>query len=83
MKTHKIMASDPVSLSSTASTIEAARAMRDADTATIVVMDGHQILGTVTERDIVLRVLAEARDPVGTLLREICTRQVPTLSQHE
>ena len=42
---------------------EAARAMREADIGDVVVTDGATLAGVVTDRDIVVRAVAERRDP--------------------
>jgi CBS domain-containing protein len=42
------------------------------------VIEGEQLLGIVSERDIVSRVVAERRDPGATLVREIMTTAVRT-----
>jgi len=43
-----------------------------------VVLDGEQLVGIVSERDIVARVVAERRDPDATRVREIMTSSVRT-----
>src|SRR5438477_12892774 len=58
-----LMTQNPVSLPGTASVHEAARAMRDADIGDVIVIENNQICGIVTDRDIVVRSVAEARDP--------------------
>jgi CBS domain-containing protein len=44
-----------------------------------VLEDGH-VLGIVTDRDIVVRAVAEGREPAGTPVGEICSREVTTVS---
>lgn len=80
VRLRKVMTPDPISLPATASAMEAARAMRDADIGNVVVVDEQRIFGIVTDRDLVLRVIAEGRDPATTPLREICSRQLTALS---
>jgi len=43
-----------------------------------VVVEGEQLVGIVSERDIVARVVAEQRDPGATLVRDIMTSAVRT-----
>jgi CBS domain-containing protein len=63
-----------------ASVTEAARAMRDKMIgAVVVVSDDNQALGLLTDRDVVLRVLAEGRDPERTAAEEVMTRGVASL----
>lgn len=67
----EIMARDPISLPSDASVLDAARRMRDDDIGDVMVADVDNLLGIVTDRDLVVRVLAEGRDPARTPLAEV------------
>ncbi|MFK3982612.1 CBS domain-containing protein [Micromonospora sp. NPDC050397] len=60
---------------------EAARAMADADIGDIVVTDGQSLFGMVTDRDIVVRAVAERKDPAKTTLGEIATREIVMIEQ--
>lgn len=56
---------------------EIAALMRDRDIGFVPVIDRDgAVIGTVTDRDLVLRVMAERRDPVATLASEICTPEL-------
>ncbi len=77
------MTPNPITLPATSSAIEAARAMRDSDIGDIVVLDGQQICGIVTDRDIVIRAVSEGLDPASTPLTEICSRELTTLSPQD
>jgi CBS domain-containing protein len=58
---------------------EAARVMRDRDLGDVVVAEEGRPLGVVTDRDIVLRAVAEGDDG-GLRLGDMCSRQLRTLS---
>src|SRR5512134_3802292 len=75
----EIMTPNPVALPGTASMHEAARAMRDADIGDVLVIEHNQVCGMVTDRDIVIRLVAEARDPATTLLTDLCSHAVVTV----
>jgi CBS domain-containing protein len=75
-----VMTTDPVALDSSEPVVEAARRMKDQDIGDVIVVEGGQICGVVTDRDIVVRVLAEGRDPGQTRLGEVCSRDVATVS---
>ena len=47
----------------------------------IVVDGGEQIIGILTERDIVQKVVATGLDPVKTLVKDVMTREVVTLDK--
>jgi CBS domain-containing protein len=50
--------------------------MRELDIGVLPVLDGDQLVGIVTDRDITVRATAEGRDPSGTRVREAMTSQV-------
>ncbi len=68
----EIMAGDPETVQADMSISEAARRMRAADTGDVVVFEDGQLAGILTDRDIVVRVLAEGRD-LSTPVREVCS----------
>lgn len=55
---------------------EAARKMKTLDVGVIPVCDGERLTGMLTDRDIVVRVVAEGRDPKRTAVSEAMTPQV-------
>jgi CBS domain-containing protein len=67
-------------MSETASVIEAARAMRDSDIGDVIVMESNKVCGIVTDRDIVVRAIADGQDPATATLGDICSRDLTTLS---
>ena len=58
---------------------EAAKLMKAADAGMIPVMNNRNLLGTVTDRDIVVRLVAEGRDPQSTPVYEIASTDVVTI----
>ena len=67
--------------------VEAARLMRQHHTGDLVVLDDadeeREPVGIVTDRDIVLQVLAKGRDPSRTKVREIMSTQLVVASDSE
>ncbi len=76
----EVMTTDPVALDASETVGEAARTMKTEDIGDVIVVQDGQICGVVTDRDIVVRVLAEGRDPNQTQLGEVCSRDVATVS---
>jgi CBS domain-containing protein len=76
----ELMTPNPVALPGTASVHEAARAMRDADIGDVIVIENNWVCGIVTDRDIVVRTLAEGRDPATTTLADICSHPLLVVS---
>jgi CBS domain-containing protein len=68
------MTAGPVVLTAEQSLTDAARTMRDRDIGDVLVSKDGNLCGLVTDRDIVVRGLAEGR--VDATLEEICTRQL-------
>jgi CBS domain-containing protein len=78
-----LMTSNPVSCESSTTVVDAAKQMGKEDVGPIPVVENGQLVGIVTDRDIVLRVVAEGRDPSSTTVGEIASKQLETLSPDE
>jgi CBS domain-containing protein len=76
----EIMTQNPLACQTNDSIIAAARTMRDGNVGDVVILDKGQIQGILTDRDIVVRALAEGRDPNRTTVGEICSRELTVLS---
>jgi CBS domain-containing protein len=59
---------------------DAVRALQDNHIGAIIVYDAGRVVGIVTDRDLLLRVLGLDLDPVKTHLGDIMTREPATLS---
>jgi CBS domain-containing protein len=75
----QIMTRDPRTVDATGTIADAARKMRDADIGDVVVVESGQVAGIVTDRDIVIRGVADGLDPDSTAVSDICTTAVETL----
>ena len=76
----ELMTPNPVVLPGTASVHEASRAMRDAQIGDVIVIENNQVCGIVTDRDIVVRTVAETQDPATTTLADICSHNLLTVT---
>jgi CBS domain-containing protein len=56
--------------------VDAAREMSQRKIGSLVVLDRGRIVGVLTERDLLTRVVAERRDPDATSVAEVMTRDV-------
>lgn len=74
------MTENPKTLSADRSTGDAAGLMSQYDVGAIPVVDGDTCVGIVTDRDLVVRVMAKRRDPNAVTLGEILTKDVTTVS---
>jgi len=75
-----VMTSGPACVDPHASATEAARRMRELDSGAILVTEGDELRGLVTDRDIVVRAVADGRDPARVEVGEICSGDVEALS---
>ena len=74
------MTPEPATLPLDAPLTEAARLMRDAQTGEVLVIHDGRLCGLLTDRDIVVRAVADGRDLIATRLAEICSAGIVTVS---
>lgn len=75
-----VMSGNPVTMHTGTTVLEAARRMRDDDIGDVLVVRDGTVGGIVTDRDIVVRVLAEGLDPQGVSVSQIMSDEVVCLS---
>lgn len=76
-----VMTSNPQTLPESTIVREAAEAMRANDIGDVVVVDDNgNLSGILTDRDIVVRVVAEGRDPRATRIGDIASRELTAVS---
>jgi CBS domain-containing protein len=87
MKLKDLCVLDVASCTPESTVAEAARLMRQHHTGDLVVLDDadeeREPVGIITDRDIVLEVLAKGRDPGKTAVREIMSTQLVVASESE
>ena len=76
----EVMTSDPRTVSSDATLEDAAQEMKSDDIGAVLVEDNGSVAGILTDRDIVVRAIAEGRDPSSTKVGDVATRDVTTLT---
>ncbi|HSE04932.1 MAG TPA: CBS domain-containing protein [Methylomirabilota bacterium] len=76
-----VMTTNPQTLPESTLVREAAETMRANDIGDVIVVDDNgKLTGIVTDRDIVVRVVAEGRDPRATRLGDIASRELTALA---
>jgi CBS domain-containing protein len=60
----------------TVTVMEAARKMNDANVGAVVVLDGGVVQGMFSERDVMLRIVLENKDPQTTLVKDVMTTNI-------
>ena len=78
-----IMTRPPRTLDVTASVMDAATLMREGDFGDVVVLEEGQLCGILTDRDIVVRVLATGDDPSSVRVGDVCSRVLTTVSESD
>ncbi|MCZ6768653.1 MAG: CBS domain-containing protein, partial [Acidobacteria bacterium] len=80
MKVIKIAQVPSPSVSADASVLDAVRTIQRAKSGACVVLDNNKLVGIFSERDLMLRVVAEGLDPDKTAVREVMTTSLETLT---
>ena len=75
-----VMTKNPATLDVDASALEAAQAMKAADIGDVVVCDHGKVWGIVTDRDLVVRAMAEGTSPDQVRLRDVCSHELTTIT---
>lgn len=78
-----IMTRDPVTVEPQTSVTAVARIMRDQDLGAVLVTDGDDLRGLVTDRDLVIRSLAGGGDPEHTTVAGACSDDLVTVRPDE
>lgn len=73
------MTRDPPTVETGDSLVDAARQMRDGDIGNVIVTEGGRVAGIVTDRDIVVRAIAEGRNLQLTTVGDVCSSGPRTL----
>ncbi len=78
-----VMTSNPTTVERSTNVLEAAKVMAGEDVGPLPVTDGGRLVGIITDRDIVTRVLAEERDLQSTTVGDICSSDLVTVTPED
>jgi CBS domain-containing protein len=76
-----VMTRNPECVSERDSIRDVARIMKDTDTGVVPVVEGRKIVGLITDRDIVVRGLADGKDLTSASVGDVMTRQVKSVRE--
>jgi CBS domain-containing protein len=62
---------------------EAAELMASEDVGSLPILDGDELIGVVTDRDIVVRAVAKRKNPQGMPVREVASTELVTVGPEE
>jgi CBS domain-containing protein len=78
-----LMTDNPCSIDAEKPVAYAAKMMRDEDVGLAPIVQGDRLVGTLTDRDIAIRVVAEGRDPESTTVREVASTDLVTIDPEQ
>jgi CBS domain-containing protein len=78
-----LMTRNPCSIEADKPVAYAAKMMRDEDVGLAPIVEGQKLIGTLTDRDIAIRVVAEGKDPESTSVREVATTRLVTVDPEQ
>jgi CBS domain-containing protein len=82
-KVRDVMSNRPRCVSPDTPLSEVAELMESEDVGALPVLDGDELAGMITDRDIVIRAVARGKDPRGMPVREVSTREVVAIRSDE
>jgi len=78
-----VMTSNPYTIDAEKSVAYAAKMMRDEDVGLAPIVEGDKLIGTLTDRDIAIRVVAEGRNPEQVKVADVASKQVVTIDPQQ
>jgi CBS domain-containing protein len=78
-KITELMSPNPCAIDADKPVAYAARMMKDEDVGLAPIVEGDRLVGTLTDRDIVTRVVAEGKDPQSVAVREVASTDLVTV----
>ena len=78
-----LMTRGPRTIDTAGSAVDAARMMRDEDVGLIPIVESDHLVGTVTDRDIAIRVVADGKSPESITVGEIASRELVTIDPQQ
>jgi CBS domain-containing protein len=78
-----VMTRDPRTIDGTGTAVDAARLMRDEDVGLIPIVESDRLVGTITDRDIAVRIVAEGRSAGDTRVADIASRELVTIDPQQ
>lgn len=76
LKVKDVMVTEAVTVDSESNVKEAVERMNNYEIGCLIVMKKESFVGILTERDVLKRVVAEARDPDETLVRDVMSKSL-------
>jgi CBS domain-containing protein len=78
-----VMTPNPTTVEPSTPVAEVARVMKREDVGSVPVVESDRLMGTVTDRDIALRVVAEGKDPESTTVSDVASTDLVTIDPQQ
>jgi len=78
-----VMTQNPCAIDADQPVSYAAKMMKDEDVGLAPIVEGDRLIGTLTDRDITVRVVAEGKDPQTVKVREVASTDVVTVDPQQ
>ena len=78
-----LMTSNPKTIGIESAVVEAAKIMRDENVGIVPLVDGERLVGTITDRDIAIKVVAEGSDLQSTTAGQAASRDLVTIDPQQ
>jgi CBS domain-containing protein len=75
----EVMSTNPCAIDASKPVADAAKMMKQEDVGLAPIVEGERLVGALTDRDIVTRVVAEGRDPQSVPVREVASTDLVTI----
>lgn len=82
-KVHEVMSDRPRCVTPETLVSEAAQLMETDDIGSLPILDGEQLAGVVTDRDIVIRAVARGKDPRGMPVADVASTELVTIHAND
>jgi CBS domain-containing protein len=79
----EVMSTNPCAIDADKPVAYAAQMMKEEDVGLAPVVEGDRLVGALTDRDIVTRVVAEGRDPQSVPVREVASKDLVTIDPQQ
>jgi CBS domain-containing protein len=78
-----VMTANPTTCEPNATVVDAAKVMALEDVGSVPIVEGSRLVGLVTDRDIIVRTVAEGRDVSTTTVKDVASKDLVTVAPDE
>jgi CBS domain-containing protein len=79
----ELMTANPCAIDADKTVDYAAKMMRDEDVGFAPIVEGDRLIGTLTDRDVAIGVVAEGKDPRSTTVRDVASKRLVTIDPQQ